>query len=58
MTAEQYALMLIRGAIASAPDEEQNKIRTAAEQLRSLIAANGEPGKVALALVGAELAAE
>jgi hypothetical protein len=58
MTSEEHTLLLIRGHIASLPKELQAKIETAAIKLREGLTAGGDAAAMALALVGAELAAK
>lgn len=48
-------LKLIRGEIASLPQDDQDKVKLAATTLRGLIETHGQHGMLALALVGAEL---
>lgn len=57
MTPEQIVLTMIRGTIASMPTADQDAIRVATEELRTVITSLGEHGQVALTLLGAELAA-
>ena len=59
MSDEQQTLLVIRGAISTLPPESQEAIAEMAEHIRRMIrtAAQGE-GALAVALVGAELAAE
>ncbi len=58
MSAEQVQLLIVRGAVASMEDEERSKVMAAYEIIKVAIAAAGPHGAVALALLGAELAAE
>ena len=58
MTNEQQTLLLIKGTIASLPADQQQKVAECADQLRKLMADNPPHGLMAVALVGAELAAE
>ena len=58
MTTEKLQLLLIRGAIAELPEEDRNGIELAAEKLREVVQTHNDHGKMALALVGAEWAAE
>ena len=53
---DQAVLLIIRGVVASMPEEDQQKIKDCAEKLRVVISeyADNDNGKVALALVGAE----
>lgn len=57
MTNEEQTLLMIRGTIASLPEEEQIQIKVIATSLRNILKQdNWAP--MAFALVGAELAAE
>lgn len=58
MTTEKLQLLLIRGAIAELPVDDRKGIEIAAEKLREVVATHNDHGKMALALVGAEWAAE
>lgn len=54
MTTEQETLLLIRGQIASLPENEQKEVAYAAQAIRTVIRSNGVHGLLAMALVGAE----
>ena len=56
--AELQQLMFIRGTVASMPQEVQNKVQVAVKEIKGIIQAHGGEGFLALALVGAEVAAE
>ncbi|MFP5473069.1 MAG: hypothetical protein ACLGJD_05465 [Gammaproteobacteria bacterium] len=58
MSEEEHALLLIRGAIAGLPEDDRAKVEAAAAELRALIEVHGEHGFMAVALVGAEMAAK
>lgn len=58
MNEQQQVLLMLQGAISNAPEDSQKKIKLAAESIRKIIDDNGEEGQVALALVGAEFAAQ
>lgn len=58
MNQERVQLLLIRGAIAELPEADRKGIEIAAEKLREVVATHNDHGKMALALVGAEWAAE
>lgn len=58
MNTEQLQLLIIRGAIAELPEEDRKGIELAAEKLREVVKTHNDHGKMALALVGAEWAAE
>lgn len=58
MTEAQYALLLIRGAIAGLPEADRQGVELAAAKLREVVLHHNDHGQLALALVGAELAAE
>lgn len=51
-------LLIIRGVIASESPENQAKIMATADKLRAVINEAGDVGMLALALVGAESAAQ
>lgn len=51
-------LYYLRGVIASGPQEMQNKVAEAAEQLRDVVNRHGDEGVIALSLVVAEKAVE
>lgn len=54
MTDEEQTLLLIRGQIASLPEDEQIRVKAIAETFRNALKAGGDHALVALALVGAE----
>lgn len=58
MTEDQENLLIIRGHIAGLPAADRKGIALAAQRLREVIAHHNDHGRLALALVGAELAAE
>lgn len=58
VTAEEQTLQVIRNAISEMPKDEQARIETFATTLRYMVKAGGACGSIALALVGAEMAAE
>ena len=58
MTEEQQQLLTIRGAVYALPDADRRGVELAAAKLREVIAHHNDHGRLALALVGAELAAE
>ncbi len=58
MTEERVQLLLIRGAIAELPEADRQGIELAASKLREVVGTHNDHGLMALALVGAELAAE
>ena len=55
---EQADLIVIRGVIAGMPEDDQQKIKAAAEDLRATMDKHGDHGIAGLALLGAEIAAE
>lgn len=61
-TEEQVQLLLMRGHVAGLTEAQQQQVKACAEKLRETIAAADKVedgiGHIALALVGAELAAE
>lgn len=58
MTEERQTLLIIKGAIAELPDADRQGVELAAAKLREVVLLHNDHGKMALALVGAELAAE
>ena len=58
MTPDQHALIMVRGSIASLPPEDQQKVAAAEKDFRELMKKHGEHAGFAVALIGAELAAE
>lgn len=58
MTEEQHVLLIIRGAIAGLPEADRQGVDLAAAKLREVVLHHNDHGKMALALVGAEQAAE
>ncbi|MVT28192.1 hypothetical protein C8E08_5004 [Paracidovorax citrulli] len=58
MTEAQYALLLIRGAIAGLPEADRQGVELAAAKLREVVLHHNDHGQLALALVGAEQDAE
>lgn len=58
MTQDEQTLLLIKGAISDLPSDAQEAIREIAENFRRVIKEAPEGyGSIALALVGAEMAA-
>lgn len=58
MNTEQLQLLIIRGVIAELPEEDRKGIELTAEKLRQVVQTHNDNGKMALALVAAEWAAE
>ena len=58
MTEEQQQLLLVRGAIYALPDADRQGVELAAAKLREVVQLHNDHGKMALALVVSELAAE
>lgn len=58
MTEEKATLLLIKGAIADQPPADRAGIELAAAKLREVIAVHNDHGRMAFALVGAELQME
>jgi len=58
MTDEQATLEQIRSVVAKLPIEQREQTESVAAQIRCLLDCNPGPAHIALALVGAELAAE
>ena len=57
-TPEYAQLLMMRGALASLSPAEQQVAYAAAETIRGIVRSNGVVGMVALAVVGAEVAAD
>ena len=57
MTDEEQTLLLIRGTIASLPEDDQRRVLAVAVNLRNIVKDDGH-AQMAFALVGAELAAQ
>lgn len=58
MTSEQIVLAEIRKNIAAMPDEQRIRTEAIATTLRNIVKCGGEEAHFALALIGAELAAD
>ena len=58
MNTEQQQLLLIRHVIDELPEDDRAGVRLAALKLREVVALHNDHGRLALALVGAEHAAE
>lgn len=58
MNEAQQQLLLIRGAIYALPEADRQGMELAAAKLREVVALHNDHGLMALALVGAELAAK
>lgn len=58
MTEERQTLLIIRGVIAELPAADRHGVELAAAKLREVTLLHNDHGKLALALVGAEQAAE
>lgn len=58
MTDDRHTLLIIRGAVASMPEADRKGVELAAAKLREVVQHHNDHGRIALALVGAELAAE
>ena len=57
MTDEEQTLLLIRGQIASLPEDDQIQVKCIASTLRNILGQDTR-APIAFALVGAELAAQ
>jgi len=55
MKQEEMVLLMVRGAIAGFPSEQQAKIAECAEKIRALVKEYKEEGEMACGLVAAEL---
>jgi hypothetical protein len=51
---DRITLLIMRGAVAELAEEDRAKVQAAAALLRDTVAAYGDHGLLALALVGAE----
>ena len=51
-------LLVVRGAVASLPAEEQIAVVAAADEIRAVLKKHGNPGRVALSLVVTEITVE
>jgi hypothetical protein len=58
MTEEKQVLLIIRGAIASLPEADRKGVELVAQKLREMVATHNDHGRMALALVASEQAAE
>jgi hypothetical protein len=58
MTDEQVTILAIKGVIADLPEADRQDVLLAAAKLREVVALHNDHGCMALALVGAEHAAE
>ncbi|MDD2711377.1 MAG: hypothetical protein PHU77_00515 [Simplicispira sp.] len=58
MTEEHKTLLIVRGHIAGLPVPDRTGIELAAAKLREVVLLHNDHGRMALALVGAELVAE
>lgn len=58
MTDEEQTLLLIRGTIAGMSEDDQIRVKSIAETIRNVLKAGGGHAAMALALVGAEQAAQ
>ena len=56
MTQEQETVLLIRGTIASLPDENRKMAEDCYRDLSAMVRKYGTPAYLAIALIGAELA--
>lgn len=58
MTEHEQTLYTVRGFIGSLPTENQEEIQACYRQLKKLIEGCGDNGRLAMALLGAELSVE
>ena len=56
MNDEQTQYYALLGMVASMPQEAQDQINKARQDLKNIITANGDHGQIAIALVGMETA--
>lgn len=58
MKQEKIVLLMIRGAISEAPADDREKIKAAETEIRAVVAKYPGHAQIAVALIGAEIAAE
>ena len=58
MTPEECTLLMLKGLISQMPTEDIERIDQCVLRIRSIVAEFGDNGRIALALLGAELGAE
>lgn len=58
MKIEDAQLLMMRGVISELPEEKRAEVHAIAVTIRDAVSAAGDSGLLALALVGAETAAE
>lgn len=58
MNEHEITHLLRLGALSKMPETDRVKVQKAAQEIREIVASNGDHGIVALSLVGAEKAAE
>jgi hypothetical protein len=51
-------LLVVRGAVASLPAEQQIAVNAAADEIRAVLKKFGDPGRVALSVVTSEIVVE
>lgn len=57
MSAERAQLLILKGIVAELPEADQTAVKTAKEKIEAVLKELGEPGGIALAMVGLEMAA-
>jgi hypothetical protein len=57
MTTHEETLLLIRGTVASLPEADQAYVKEAKSRIESIRVEFGDAGTLAIALIGAEMAA-
>lgn len=58
ITPEYLQLLILRDKLAQCSQEEQAQVAAVAETIRGIVKSNADAGVIALALVGAEVAAD
>jgi len=58
MNENQQVVLMIKGVISELPTEQLAKVNNALAEIRALVQTHGDYGVMAVALIGAELAAE
>jgi len=58
MTDEEHTLRMVKTQISMLPEDDQRKIEAVANVFRSVLQVSPDHGPAAIALIGAELAAQ
>ena len=54
MTDEKQVVLMIKGLISELPADEREKFKAAYDEIKAVVAKHGDPGTIALAMLGAE----